>query len=179
MWLSICPSRSSRISGRVRVERSGGVDYHRQRLVLDVDQLERVARAVAIVGDHERDLLALIAHLVGGEHGLDVVDIVGIHASPRASRSDPVITAWTRGCWSAAVVSIETILRVRVRASQDRAVQHPRQLHVVDVRALATDEASILLARHAAEADRRLRFGARRLLEHCHQLTGFRFHTDA
>jgi hypothetical protein len=36
-------------------------------------------------------------------------DIVGIHAMPRASRSAPVITAWTFGCCSAAEVSIETM----------------------------------------------------------------------
>ena len=44
-----------------------------QDVVLDVDQLERVARRVAVLGDDERDLLALEAHLVGGQHGLDVV----------------------------------------------------------------------------------------------------------
>ena len=36
-------------------------------------------------------------------------DIVAIHAIPRASRSRPVMTAWTRGSASAAEVSIETI----------------------------------------------------------------------
>jgi hypothetical protein len=36
-------------------------------------------------------------------------EIVGIQASPCASRSAPVMTAWTLGCWSAADVSIETI----------------------------------------------------------------------
>jgi hypothetical protein len=35
--------------------------------------------------------------------------MVGIHAIPEASRSAPVITAWTFGCCSAAEVSIETI----------------------------------------------------------------------
>ena len=58
---------------RVRVERLAGVDHRSQRLVLDVDQLERVAGRVAVLGDDERDLLALEAHLVGGQHGLHVV----------------------------------------------------------------------------------------------------------
>ena len=36
-------------------------------------------------------------------------------------------------------------------------MQHPGQLDVVDVAALAADEARVLLARQAAEADRALR----------------------
>ena len=58
---------------RVRVERPAGVDDRRQRLVFDVDQFERVAGGVAVLGDDERDLLALEAHLVGGQHRLGVV----------------------------------------------------------------------------------------------------------
>ena len=61
------------MTGASGVERLAGVDDRRQRLVLDVDQLERVAGGVAVLGDDERDLLALEAHLVGGEHGLHVV----------------------------------------------------------------------------------------------------------
>ena len=58
---------------RVGVERLAGVDDRRQRVVLDVDQGQRVARRVAVLGDHERHLLALEADLVPGEHGLRVV----------------------------------------------------------------------------------------------------------
>ena len=42
------------------------------------------------------------------------------------------------------------------RAAQDRAVEHPGQLDVVDVAALPADEAGVLLAPQAAEADRAL-----------------------
>jgi hypothetical protein len=45
---------------------------------------------------------------------------------------------------------------VGVRAAQQRAVDHPRQLDVVEVVALAADEARVLLALEAAEADRAL-----------------------
>ena len=73
MWLSVWPSWSSRITGASGSSALAGVDDRGQQLVLDVDQLERVAGRVAVVGDHERDLLALEAHLVGGQHGLRVV----------------------------------------------------------------------------------------------------------
>ena len=59
--------------GGVGVERLAGVDHRRQRLVLDVDQLQRVACRVAVLGDDERHLLTLVAHLVRGQHGLHVV----------------------------------------------------------------------------------------------------------
>ena len=71
MWLSVLPSLSSRMTG-ASASSAAGVDHRGQRLVLDVDQLEGVAGGVAVLGDDERDLLALEAHLVGGQHGLDV-----------------------------------------------------------------------------------------------------------
>ena len=72
-WLSVLPSRSSRITGGVRRQRLAYVDHGRQQLVLDVDQLERVAGGVPVLGDDERDLLVLEPHLVGGQHRLHVV----------------------------------------------------------------------------------------------------------
>jgi hypothetical protein len=58
--------------GGSRLERRLRADDHRQRLVVDVDQLERVVRDVRVFGDDARHLLALHAHLVGREHGLRV-----------------------------------------------------------------------------------------------------------
>ena len=72
MWLSVLALDLVADERGVGVERPAGVDHRRQRLVLDVDQLERVACRVAVLGDDEGDLLALVAHLVGGEHGLHV-----------------------------------------------------------------------------------------------------------
>src|SRR5439155_24885923 len=46
--------------------------------------------------------------------------------------------------------------RVRERAAQDGAVQHPGQAHVVDVVPAAADEPRVLLALEAPEADRAL-----------------------
>src|SRR6185312_8593137 len=53
----------TRWNGCACVERATRVRHHGERLVLDVDQLERVARRVAVVGDDEGHLLALEAHL--------------------------------------------------------------------------------------------------------------------
>ena len=156
---------------RVGVERLAGVDDRRQRLVLDVDQLERVVRRVLVGRDHERDLLALEADLVAREHGLRVVGDrrhpgeperlevlggddsgdVGVRERPRGVDRDDA--------------------RVRVRAAQHRAVDHPRQPDVVEVGALAADEARVFLALQATEADRALGLGARKVLDDGHART--------
>ena len=65
-------------------------------------------------------------------------------------------TALTFGCASAALVSMLTIRACATGRAQDRQVQHARQLHVVDVPALAADEPGVLLAEHPAVADRLL-----------------------
>ena len=49
------------------------VDHRGEDVVLHVDQFEGIARCVPVLGDDERNLLALEAHFVGGEYGLDVV----------------------------------------------------------------------------------------------------------
>ena len=53
---------------RVGLERACGVDERRERLVLDLDELEGVARRVAVLGHDEGDFLALEPDLVGGEN---------------------------------------------------------------------------------------------------------------
>ncbi len=132
--------------GRAVLERRLRRRHDRQRLVVDVDQLERVVRDVRVLRDHARDLLALHAHLVGREHGLRVAGerrhprelVLGEHIAGddhddarqlhRAGRVDRVD------------------LGMRVRTAQDRHVQHPGQLDVLDVVAPADDEARVLLA---------------------------------
>ena len=46
----------------------------RQRLVVDLDGLERVGRRVPVGGDHDRDRLAHVPHLVDGQRV-----VVGVH----------------------------------------------------------------------------------------------------
>ena len=126
----------------------------RERLVVDLDEFEGISCDVAGVGDHESHLLPLEAHLVGGQHGLRVVgqrrhprQVEGlkhcagdhrVHARQRFGR---------RGIDRADS-------RMGVRAAQDGAVQHARQVDVVDIVALPTQEAHVLLARHPTEAHR-------------------------
>ena len=141
---------------RVGVQRLAGVDDRRQRLVLDIDQLERVVRRVLVGRDHERDLLALEADLVAREHGLRVV---GDRRHPRQPERLEVLGGDDRGDVGVRErprgVDREDA-RVRVRAAQDGPVDHPRQPDVIEVGALAADEARVLLALQTTEADRAL-----------------------
>jgi hypothetical protein len=56
----------------VRVESSRRLDDNWQRLVVDLDQLERVLGRVPVVGDDEGHLLSLEADLVRGQDSLGV-----------------------------------------------------------------------------------------------------------
>ena len=72
MWLSVLPSMSSRMTGASGSSARLASTTGGQRLVVDLDQLQRVPGDVLGVGDDERDLLVLEAHLVGGQHRLHV-----------------------------------------------------------------------------------------------------------
>ena len=140
----------------VRRQRLAYVDDRRQDVVLDVDQLERVARGVAVLRHHERDLLALEPHLVGREHGLHVV---GQGRHPGQALRGQVGAGDHRldlgvGLGGARVDADD--LGVGDRRAQDREVQHALELDVVDVLAHAADEARVLLAEHPAVAERGL-----------------------
>ena len=141
---------------RVGVERLARVDDRRQRLVLDVDQRERVAGDVLVDGDHERHLLPLEADLVAREHRLRVV---GDRRHPGQAQRLEVLGGDDRrdaGMRERARGVDREDLGVGVRAAQHHAVHHPGQADVVEVGALAADEARVLLALQAAEADRPL-----------------------
>ena len=127
-----------------------GVDDDRERLVLDLDQLERVARRVAVLGDDERDLLALEPDLVGREHRLDVGGHRRHPGQPRASQILAGDHGFDHGVLQRRGGVDRQDLRVGERAAQDRPVQHARQRDVVEERALTADESSVLLARDRA-----------------------------
>ena len=55
------------------IESPAGVDDGIEDVVLDLDQLQRVAGRVTVLRHHESHLLALEAHLVGGQYRLHVV----------------------------------------------------------------------------------------------------------
>jgi hypothetical protein len=120
--------------------------HPRQRLVADLDELERVVRHVRVLGDDAGDLLALHADLVGGEHGLRVAgqgrhpgEVVLGEQLARHHRDDARQRLRRRGVYRVDASMGE------LRA-QDRHVQHPRELDVVDVVAAALEEALVLLA---------------------------------
>ena len=129
---------------RVRSKRQLRVHDRGQRVVLDVDALERVLGDVGVGGDHRRDLLALEAHLVGREHGLRVArqrrhpgEVVGFEVLAGDDGDDA--RDLLRG---ARVDPLD--LRVRQRAAQQRHVEHARQVDVLDEVAVAPDQAVVL-----------------------------------
>ena len=156
---------------RVIVERLAGVHHGRQRLVLHVDQRERIVGGVLVGGDHERHLLALEAHLVARQHGLGVVGDRGHPGQPERLEVLGGDHGGHVGMRQRPRGVDRDDLRVGVRAAQQRAVDHARQPDVVEVGALAADEARVLLALQPAEADRALGLGAGKVLYGCHVQT--------
>jgi hypothetical protein len=112
-----------------------------------VDQLQRVAGRVPVLGDHERDLLALEPHLVGGQDRLGVLGERGHPGKAELGQRLP----GDHGLHPRVGLRRGGVDRddpgVRQRAAQDRPVQHPRQLDVVHEGAPAADEPGILFAR--------------------------------
>jgi len=155
---------------RIRGHRLERVDEDRQRLVLDLDELDRVGRDVALLGDDEGDLLVLEQHLLLGEHRLHVagerrhvVQIEGFEIRRGEHRDDAGQRLGLGG------VDLPDA-GVAVGRAHEVAVQQAERLHVVHVVALALDEADILdalaLAAHALEAVGALGGGRRGDLVH-------------
>jgi hypothetical protein len=135
--------------GRVGRQRLLRVDDGRERVVLDVDELQRVPCDVRALGHDAGDLLALEPHLVGGEHGLRVARERGHPGEAVGGErlaghdGDDARQLFCRRCIDAHDAG------VRERAAQQREVQHPGQGDVFDVLTAALDEAVVLLALHA------------------------------
>ena len=133
---------------RAGCDRLQRVDHHRQRLVIDLDRVGAVGGDIALGGDHRAHLLRLVHHFVGRQHHLRVgrdgrhpVQLVFLERGAVDHRKDAGDLQRLRG--------IDLLdPRVRVRAAHDVHVQHPGQLDVVDVVALAADEARVFLALH-------------------------------
>ena len=155
MRLSFLPGLSVRRTGRARLQRLEGVHDDGQRVVLDLHRLDAVGRGVAVGRDDGRDLLRLVHDLLGRQHHLRV----------RHQRRHPVQVvllerlAGDDGEHARDLQRLRWVdlhdLRVREGAPHDVHVEHPRQLDVVHVVALAAEEARVFLAldrvAHAAD----------------------------
>ena len=96
---------------RAVLARGDRVEHDRKLLVDDLDQLARVLGDVAVLGDHGRDGLAVVAHLLDRDHVLH--DRAGAERRQRRRALGDVLAgddARRRpGSASALEVSIETI----------------------------------------------------------------------
>ncbi len=142
--------------GRVGILRLPCVDHRRQRLVVDLDELRRVARELPRLGDDGDDRLADVAHLadrervvldVGARHARDLEERLGEGRDLLAGQR-PVDAVERLGRRDVDARDV----RVRVRAAHEVEIAHPVPLDVVDEDALALQEALVLLARDALAA---------------------------
>ena len=106
----------------LRLER---VEHDRQRLVLDLDQVARVLGDVAVLGDHGRDRLAVVAHLLDRDQVLD--DRAGAERGERR-RVLGDVGAGHDADDARQRLGLRGVdrddARVRVRAADDRGVRH-------------------------------------------------------
>ena len=139
----------------VGIHRLERIDHDRQRFVFNHHLVDAVVGRIAIGGDHEGDFLILEQHLAVGQHHLHVArerrhpgEVDGLQRLGGDDRQH------ARHFQRLGVVDLLDA-RMRVRRADEIAVQHARQLQVVDVIALALGEANILdplaLAAHAFE----------------------------
>ncbi len=140
---------------RVVVHRLERIDDDRKGLVLDLDEVGGVGGDIAVGGDDEGDLLVLEQDLAVGEHHLDVA---GERRHPGEIDALEVLGGQHREHAGHGLGLRGVDLHdpgVSMARAMEVAVQHPRQLDVVDVIALALGEAHVLdalaLAAHALE----------------------------
>src|SRR5438270_3328342 len=135
------------------VERLPGVDERGQRLVLDLDELRRVARELARLGDHRDDGLADEAHLADRER--EVLDLAAGLARDLEERIGERrdLLAGERAVHALDRIRLRDVdgrdVRVRVGRADEVEVAHAVPLDVVDEDALPLREPPILLARNA------------------------------
>jgi len=128
---------------RLVVERNlvvGRLDHRRELLDVEPDQLGRVGRGVARLGDDDGDRLAHVADAVDSEYGMVRLDDLDLLAArddrERAHAAGDVVS----GQHGAHTVCSQSRLdlhspqpRVRVRAADEGCVQRIRHAQVVDV----------------------------------------------
>ena len=138
-----------------RIARTARVGDDRQRLPVDLDQLERVLCEIAARGDNEDDRLADVTDDPGGERRLQArgrADPGALSKPHRNARDRPEIFRGDHredaGECARRVRAHARDPRMRMRRAQDRRVQQARHAHVGGVLAAPRQEAEILLAPH-------------------------------
>ena len=131
---------------RVGLERRNGIDNHRQRLVVDLDQIECVLGEITARRDDDHGRLPDIAHAVDGDrpafdgsaHADDEAGRMGGDIRTRDHRSDARRRSRRSGTNAGN-------LRVRMRRAQnpcmERAVAHR---HIVNVAPIAAQQRRVL-----------------------------------
>ncbi len=133
------------------LQRLRRVDENRQLVVLDLDELGRVARQLPRRGADRGDGLAHVPHATDRERVvLDVPARLHGHLEERIGVDRDLVA----GDGSVDAVELERLrdvdrddLRVRVGRADEVDVAHPVAAHVVEERALTLDEPAVLLAR--------------------------------
>jgi hypothetical protein len=131
------------------------VDHGLERLVSDVDQLERVARRGITRGEHTGDAVADVARLARGERVMRRILHV-LRDRPRAGhRCRPCISQVRAGVHGDDAVGTCGAARVdrrdpgvRIRTAQHGEVQCPGDVEIVGKASLAREQGGILAAKH-------------------------------
>ena len=134
------------------LERLGRIRHRRQRLVIDLHELGRIARDVGRLRDHHGDR---VAHVAGAIDGQRVVSR-DLHVRDQPARRDglhparnQVLSRVRRDDGLEVFRRLEVDAddaRVRVRAADECGIGGAGNADVIDVRALAGDEARVLAA---------------------------------
>jgi len=141
------------VDERRRFVRPGVVGDRRQRLVIDLHQLDGILREVAALGDHQRNRVANEAHPAFGEgwpRGLRTlppdrgVPLLLDVAVEFRGREDG---AHTRCCTRGRGVDVAD-LGVRDGAAHETGVEHPGKVDVVDIGAVPGQQPGILYPGH-------------------------------
>ena len=148
-----------------RLQRRFGIDQRRQRFEIDGDQLGRVFREIAALGQDHRDRLADVPHLVMGQQRLlrieeGVLDLRG--PFPRQRQ----LGVGHRGKELGQLRAVQHIgdarrrggarqvdradARVRHLAAHEHRMQRVGQLQIGDELAAAQQQAAVLATRHRA-----------------------------
>ena len=130
---------------RAGLQRLRWVNHRGQHLVTHVDQGQRISGDVGIGRDYAGDLLALETDFVGRQHGLRVPG-EGRHPGQLVLFEELACYHRHHPGESLSGGGVDGVdAGMSERAAQDRHVQHSRQHDVVDVVALAADEAVVFL----------------------------------